>query len=200
MNGIRRRIKGERKGKNKMKTINVEIEGTSPLLMNRYNVEAELSRQKGRRITKTYDPEEEAEKAAYWGTGKKKELVIPAQILYASMLNGASFHKINRRSAKTMLAGSIRIEPMEISLGTAKYEIDTRPVVIQRARVLKSRAIIKKWKAKFKIVFNEKQIADIAPIKDVLIEAGMRIGLMDFRPQKGGQFGCFKITKFEAEK
>ncbi len=56
-----------------MKTIKVEIEGTTPLLMNKYNVEAELERQKGKRITKVYDPKIESEKSAYWGTGKKKE-------------------------------------------------------------------------------------------------------------------------------
>lgn len=182
-----------------MKTINIEIEGTSPLLMNRYNVEAELERQKGKRITKTYDSKEEAEKSAYWSKDKKN-LIIPAMCLYASLLNASSFHKINRRSAKSILAGSIRILPDEISLGTSTYEIDVRPVVIQRARVLKSRAILSKWKASFEIAYNEKLIGDPEIIRTVLEEAGMRIGLMDFRPNKGGYYGCFKITKFKAEK
>ncbi len=179
-----------------MKTIKVEIEGTSPLLMNKYNVEAELERQKGKRITKTYDPKVESEKSAYWGTGKKKELIIPSEIIYASILNASSFHRIGKRSAKSILAGSIRIEPMEISLGTDKYVIDTRPVVIQRARVLKSRAKLEKWKISFSIIYSEDLIADPQIIKTVLEESGMRIGICDFRPQKGGMYGCFKITKF----
>jgi hypothetical protein len=178
-----------------MKTIKVTIEGTTPILMNRYNVEAELERQKGRRITKVYDPEIEAEKAAYWSTGKKKkELIIPSEVLYASMLNASSFHKIGKRSAKSILAGSMRVEPMEVSLGTNKYEIDTRPVVIQRQRVLKSRARLDKWEASFEIVYNEQLIADPVIIETVLKEAGERIGIMDFRPQKSGYFGCFEIT------
>jgi len=180
-----------------MKKVKITIEGTSPLLMNRYNVEAELARGKGKRINKSYDQKEEAEISAYWSTGKKKELIIPSQILYASILNGASWHKVNRRSAKSILAGSIRIEPMEISLGTDKYDIDTRPVVIQRARVLKSRAIIKEWKATFEIVYSEDLITDVSILKTVLEEAGMRIGIMDFRPQKGGPFGTFKVTEFK---
>ena len=73
-----------------MKTIQVEIEGVTPLLMNKYNVEAEIQRQKGKRITKIYDSEEEAEKSAYWGTGKKKELIVPSEVLYASILNASS--------------------------------------------------------------------------------------------------------------
>ena len=120
----------------------VEIEGTSPLLMNKYNVQAELDRQKVKRITKTYEPTDEADKSAYKSTDGKN-LIIPSQVLYASILNASSFHKINRRSAKSILAGSIRIEPEEIkildekdkALSSTDFEIDTRPVVIQRARV-----------------------------------------------------------------
>jgi hypothetical protein len=182
-----------------MKKIKIEIEGTSPLLMNKYNVEAELDRQKGKRITKTYDSKVEAESSAYWSKNKK-ELIIPSICLYASLLNASSFHKINRRSAKSILAGSLRILPDEVSLGTNKYEIDVRPVVIQRARVLKSRAILNKWKAQFVIVYNEKLIGDPTIIKTVLEEAGMRIGLMDFRPNKGGFYGCFKVNKFQLTK
>lgn len=180
-----------------MKTIKVTIEGITPLLMNRYNIENELERQRGHRITKIYDPKIEAEKSAYWGSGKKKELIIPSEIIYASMLNASSFHKIGKRSAKSILAGSIRIEPFEISLGTSKYVIDTRPVVIQRNRVLKSRAKLNEWKATFNIIFNERLIADAIIIKTVLIEAGERVGLMDFRPQKSGGYGTFKVTSFE---
>ena len=180
-----------------MKEINITIEGTAPLLMNRYNVEAELERQKGKRITKKYIPKEEAEKAAYWSSSGKKLLIIPSEVIYASLLNASSFHKIGKRSAKSILAGSIRVEPMEISLGTNKYVIDTRPVVIQRARVLKSRAKLETWKASFKVIYSEKLIADTQIIKTVLEEAGQRIGLMDFRPQKGGPYGTFKVTQFK---
>ena len=184
-----------------MKTINVEIEGTSPLLMNKYNVQAELDRQKGRRITKVYDANVDAEKGAYWMSGsKKKTLCIPSLVMYASLLNASSFHKIGKRSAKSILAGSIKVEPMEISLGTDKYEVDIRPVVIQRSKVLKGRARLDKWKASFQVIYNPQLIADPSIVETVLIEAGQRIGIMDFRPQKGGPYGCFKVTKFEVQK
>jgi len=182
-----------------MKTIKITIEGTSPLLMNRYNVERELQRMKGiRKINKTYDSKEEAELSAYWTTSGKKELCIPANCLYTCLLGASSFHKIGKRSAKSILAGSIRVLPDEISLGTSKYTIDTRPVVIARQRVLKSRAKLEKWEATFDIGYNEKLITSPEVIKEILSEAGERVGLLDFRPQKGGWFGAFKITKFEA--
>lgn len=182
-----------------MKEIQVSIEGITPLLMNQYNIQDAIEQVKGRRTTKRYIPTEEAEKAAYWSTKGKKELIIPAHVMYASLLNASSFHKVGKRSAKSILAGSIRIEPSEISLGTDKYEVDIRPVVIQRARVIKGRARLDKWKATFKVVYNDKLIGDPEIIRTILQEAGERIGIMDFRPQKGGPHGTFKVTKFESE-
>jgi hypothetical protein len=179
-----------------MKKVEVEIEGLTPLLMNRYNIDAQLAKDKGRRISQTYDPDEEAEKAAYWSSTGKKVLVCPSEIIYSCILNASSFHKIGKRSAKTILAGSIRIEPAEISFGTSEYTVDTRAVVIQRSRVPKSRARLNEWKLKFNIIYNENQIPDPQPIRTVLEEAGQRIGIMDYRPQKSGSFGTFKVTKF----
>lgn len=184
-----------------MKTIKVKIKGRTPLLMSRYNIEEQLARKVGRATTKTYDIDEEAENSAYWkSTGKKKELMIPAQCIYSSMLNASSFHKIGKRSARSILAGSIRIEPEEIGLGTAKYVKDIRAVVIQKARVPKSRAKVEKWEVEFDIIYNEKLIADAQIIKTILEQAGERIGLMDYRPAKSGYFGTFEVVQFNPEK
>jgi len=181
-----------------MKKIKVKIKGTSPLLMNQYNVEAELERKKGKRINKRYDPKEEAAKAAYFSSKGKKELIIPAMVIYRAILGASSFHKIGKRSAKSILAGSLRIQDLdggeEIRLGTDKYDIDTRPVVIQRSRVLKSRARLDSWEASFYIIYNDNLIAEAVIIKTVLEETGLRIGLMDFRPTNGGWYGCFEVT------
>lgn len=181
-----------------MKTINVEIKGISPLLMNKYSVEAQIQQKAGgRAITKTFDSNEEAESSAYWKSTGKKELCIPANVLYSAILNASSFHKIGKRSAKSILAGSIRIEPEEIGLGTSEYIIDVRGVVIQRNRVPKSRARLDEWKASFQIIYNENLIAEPQVIKTILEQAGERVGIMDFRPTKSGWYGTFKVTKFE---
>lgn len=182
-----------------MKTINVELTGTSDLLMNRYSVDS-YQKQKagGRAIGKIYDPKIEAENSAYWKTTGKKELMIPSNAIYCCILNASSFMKIGKRSAKPILAGSIKIEPAEIGLGTDKYEIDSRGVVIQRSRVIKSRALVKcPWKIKFQIVYNENAIGEPLVIKNILEQAGERVGLLDYRPARSGWFGCFKVSKFE---
>lgn len=183
-----------------MQKIYVKIVGTSPLLMNRYHVENQIQGKGTKRILVSREPSDEAENSAYWSSTGKRELIIPTGVVYASLLNASSFHKINKRSAKSVLAGSMRVQGMdgseEIKLGTDKYAIDTRGVVIQRARVAKSRARLDKWEAEFYIVFNENLIPSAEHIEPVVIESGQRIGIMDFRPAKGGWFGTFDVEEF----
>ena len=82
-------------------------------------------------------------------------------------------------------------------LKTKKYTLDIRTVVIQKARVVKGRPKIEKWKLSFELKYNEKMIGDSLIIKDILEEAGERVGILDFRPQKLGSFGMFKVTKWQ---
>ncbi len=177
-----------------MKQINVEIIGESPLLMN--NPESMLIQDKGTKTrTVKYDPKKEAEKVCY--RDGKGILFIPSRAIFGCIINGASFKKAGKYSAKSVLAGNIRINPENVTLGTKKYEIDTRTVVIQRNRVIKWRPRLDKWKVNFKIIYNDKFIGDANIIKDCLEDAGNRVGLLDYRPQKSGSYGTFKVSKFE---
>ena len=83
---------------------------------------------------------------------------------------------------------------------TKTYDIDVRTVVIQRARVVKGRPKLENWEVSFTLMYNEKLIEDHGLIKQVLEEAGERIGLLDFRPQKLGSFGMFQVTKWLPKK
>ena len=180
-----------------MKKIEVEIEGTSPLLMN--SPQAMLEPEKAIKSKRDkYNPKDEAEKVAY--RTNKGKLYVPTTAIKASMLNGASFKKSGKYSLKQFIAGSTRIVSKEgngeVILEPQKYEIDLRTVVIQRARVVKARPRLDEWKINFIIEFNDSLITPDA-IKPSLEDAGQRIGLLDFRPQKGGEFGTFKINKWK---
>ena len=179
------------------KIIECEIQGSGSLLMNN-PASMLLAKDSSRSKLKEYEPKEEAEKVAY--RKKNGELYIPARAVFACLIGGASFKKIGKYSAKSILAGNLRIEPEEIGLGTKKYEIDLRTVVIQKARVIKARPVLKNWKAKFNIIYNNDIISDPNVIKVCLEDAGTRLGLLDYRPQKGGSFGCFSITKWVVKK
>jgi hypothetical protein len=161
---------------------------------------ANLGQDGMRRAMKSYNPAEEAEKSAYFfQDGMKRMLCVPSRCLYACIRNSASYFKTKGRNLKPIIAGAVRVEPENISLGTDKYEIDTQSVVIQKARVLKSRAKLPNWKLNFKLIFNEDYIADADILRKILEEAGVKVGLLDYRPQKSGNFGTFSVTKFELQ-
>lgn len=147
--------------------------------------------------TKKYDPKEEAEKVAY--RNEKGKLFVPSTAIRAAMINASSFKKIGKYAAKSIVSASVYIPEPEIVLDKQAYEVDSRTVVIQRNRVVKFRPIIKDWKLNFEIVYNENLI-DEKFIRQILTEAGQRIGLLDFRPQKTGSFGMFEVTKWTVQK
>lgn len=182
------------------KTIEVEIEGTNALLMHSPQIMLEEDNSPKKNPAKQYDHKAYAEKVAY--RTKKGELFIPARCMKASIVNASSWMKFGKKSAKPIIAGSSRIEQEEIILLDGKnkpirdYEIDLRTVVIQQSRIVRARPKINVWKAKFNIVYNSKLIGEPKIFLEVLEEAGTRIGLMDNRPQRYGEYGTFKVNKF----
>lgn len=180
-----------------MKKIEVEIKGDTPLLMNSPKSMLE-PKEAVRKTTKKYEPKEEAEKVAY--RTEKGELYVPNTAIKGSIINASAWKKAGKIALRPLIAAGIRIPQQEILLGTKKYEIDLRTVVIQRSRVIKARPMIKDWKLNFEILYNDQLIADPQIIKEVLVEAGERVGILDFRPQKLGEFGTFSVTKFKVSK
>lgn len=183
-----------------MKTIEVEIAGESSLLM--HSADAMLKQETITSRKKKYDNEVEAEKVAY--RNKKKELIVPARCIKACLVASAGLFKIKGKSSRPIVAGCTRIEPAEIVVLNKynkvlkDYEIDLRTVVVQQSRIVRARPRLDDWKLKFNIVYNDDVIGDVDILKKVLVEAGQRIGLLDNRPQKYGEHGCFKLTKFKA--
>jgi len=143
---------------------------------------------------KKYDPKEEAEKVAY--RTEKGKLYVPSTAIKGSMVNAAAYKKAGKYALRPLIAGGVRVSEPEIVLDNQKYEIDVRTVVIQKNRVIKWRPRIDKWKLAFTLVYNDKMLTP-EHIKPCLIEAGERVGLLDFRPQKLGEFGMFKVNKFK---
>jgi len=184
-----------------MKTIQVEITGTMPLLMNSPKAMLEPKPSVSNPNEKP-SYEKDAEKVAY--RNAKGNLFVPCQAIKGSMINASSFKKVGKYAAKSIIASGVRIQPLEIEILDMKgkpiknYEIDLRTVVVQRTnRVIKARPKIENWKLQFDLLYNEKMIGDTAIISTILEDAGERIGILDFRPQRNGDFGVFKITKFK---
>ncbi len=185
-----------------MKTIEVTIKGVSPLLINRFKESDEVVEAVKKAGKKDYGtPREQAEQTPYRDEDTKK-LWIPSIWVTGTIRTIASDYKLpgTRKSVKSVSGGAI--VPVDekmyfIENYTLKdIEVDSRPVVIQRARIMRHRARLEKWSVKVHLQIDE-EILPIDHVHSILNDAGRRAGLGDYRPQRGGPFGRFQITKWK---
>lgn len=75
------------------------------------------------------------------------------------------------------------------------FEVDSRPVTIPatKGRIMRHRPRLDAWNATFVVVVND-DVLDPSFVHQLLVEGGQRIGIGDFRPEKGGPFGVFGVT------
>lgn len=73
---------------------------------------------------------------------------------------------------------------------------DNRPVVVNRARIMKARPIFPKWKANFEVQFFTDKL-ELSQVRDCIELAGQIVGVGDYRPAKNGDFGTFRLVKME---
>ncbi len=171
-----------------MQTVEVTIKGVAPLLMHRYPLE-DQQEEKAKKRNKVYDPKEDAEKALYKNANG---CFAPATWIESCLRDAGKGMAKGKGTYKSSMQSSVFVEPDEIPLGKETYdEIDRRPVVIQRNRVVRSRPKFNNWQMSFKINFDETVIhKDV--LKDILTEAGKTKGIGDYRPK----FGRFEVVEF----
>ena len=102
-----------------MKTIKIELTGTSPLLMN--NPASMMEEQSSIKKTERFDHKKNADKLAY--KDEKGILYVPSTAIKGCILGGASYVKFGKFAAKPIIAGGVQILPHQVSLNTKKFEL-----------------------------------------------------------------------------
>ena len=186
-----------------MKTINVEIRGNTPLLIHRFAEQAEQAKATRRVVVDSYDPRAEATKNAYIaadGTFYFSAFAIPN-----AMASAGSNHKMrgSRKTLRFVVPSAVRVTADTVTIlngsGPAQnFEVDGRPVTIPatKGRIMRYRPRFDCWGAEFSLVVND-QMLSLEDAQRLLTEAGESIGIGDFRPEKRGPFGTFRVTKFK---
>jgi len=180
-----------------MKLFRATIEGISPLLMHRYAMEASpTGHSKGTSPSiSNEEPKDEAERGAY--RLQSGELYQPAEHIERAMFGGAKFHKIGRKSAASLVPAGIFVKERQLPHGSREYEIDSRRVVIRATgnAVVRHRPRLDSWKLSFHLEVDE-SIFKKDLVLAILQDAGRKVGIGDYRPQRGGPFGRFIVTEF----
>jgi hypothetical protein len=174
------------------------IRGVTPLLMNnpQHKMRADDTKAKRKEVP---DPVTEAEAGVY--RAPEGWLYVGADHLREAMLAASSGYRVKKKPMKPLLAASLFIlEPYFPLMRDGEYlttydRIDIRRAVVQGQGVLRARALVEvPWELEARYQFDAR-LADPVIFVQMLQEAGMRIGVLDYRPQKGGIFGRFEVVE-----
>jgi hypothetical protein len=195
-----------------MSKFSVEIQGASPILMNRFgersaeqiSVGSGTSFQSGTKGT----PREQAEPKRY--LTPEGRLMIPGPNVYAALIAAGIFQKAGKKQLTTqkssLIPAGILIDEMECSLidpFTGKepaWEVDSRSVVIPSTggRVMCHRPRIDAWKLGFTLLVDDKMFGEQL-VRTLVDDMGTKIGLGDFRPARKGPFGRSNVVLWERQ-
>lgn len=184
--------------------IDVRIEGTTPLLCNRFTDAAQQKATSGNSGSLTGDkgtPLEQATAKLYLGSDGKP--MIPQPNLFRCLIDAGKYFKAGRGKVTTQKSSLIPacVEVIGIELQIRHKEpwtVDTRAVRIPATggRILCHRPCFHDWALEFQINLDTDMIG-AKLLREIIDAAGKRIGLGDFRPDCKGPFGKFVVTKWK---
>jgi hypothetical protein len=188
----------------------VRIEGTTPMLQNRFSDEAAEDATSGTRTSSAAGskgtPREQATEKLYLSVDGET-LMVPQPNIFKSIMEGGRFFKNGRSKITTqkssLFPGAVSLlgidNPVEIPiLHKEPWTIDTRAVRIPATggRILCHRPCFHDWALEFELDVDEKEMHPKL-VREIVDAAGKKIGLGDFRPDCKGMFGKYVVTKWE---
>lgn len=173
--------------------------------MNRFTEASEVAVSSGTNPTikgQRGTPREQAKSSAY--IDGKGNLYVPGPNLFACLIEAGKFHKAGKSKVTTMksslVPAGIMLPDLVLSLETKTFEVDSRRVVIPATggSIMRHRARLDKWSLSFSLEVDPGMFA--ADFVRLLVDdAGKKIGLGDFRPQRRGPFGRFVVTDWKVD-
>lgn len=186
------------------KTFNIRIEGTTPLLLNKFTDEEAMSASSGTRLSTAKHrghPRDVAETKLYKDIDGNN--VIPQPNLLRCIIDAGKYFKSGKSKVTTqkssLVPACVDIEGVDIPLQSEKgWQTDTRPVRIPSTggRILAHRPCFPDWALEFVLNLDTDVIAPPL-LREIIDVAGKRIGLGDFRPDCKGPYGKFVVTQWK---
>jgi hypothetical protein len=195
----------DRAGSVRWKVFSARISGVTPLLMNNPIAMREEG-PSARRKDREYPPEEEANVRKY--LSPEGYLALKSDHVRSCLIKAAEVGKLrySKSALKPRLAGGLK--PMQEwfplyrgdSYLTDFDRIDLRRVVVQGRGIIRARPLIDvPWGCEVVFLFDAATVS-AAAIAQTLELGGQIVGLLDYRPQRGGMYGRFTVEEaFETE-
>lgn len=186
-----------------MKRVEITIEGTTPLICNRFTDAAQLAATAGNRLSSVGEkgsPHDQAQQRLYIGHDGKP--MIPQPNLFRCLIDGGQFFKAGKSKITTqktsMIPACVEIEGLELPIQHhAPWSVDTRAVRIPSTggRILCHRPCFYDWRLSFGLAVDTDMLS-LVLMREIVDAAGKRIGLGDFRPACKGPFGKFVVVEW----
>ena len=190
-----------------MGNVSVTIRGLSPLLQHRFTNAAEVALGDETRPVQLDKmlPRDQAEQACY--RDADNFCYFPGQAIARLLREAGGGHKQrgSRRSVKYLVPAAVIVVDDGIGILDAEgkrvddFEVDSRPVTIPatKGRIMRHRPRWDEWSAVFALDIDD-SVLPAELIHQLLEEGGRRIGIGDYRPEKGGPFGRFSIERWQS--
>lgn len=181
-----------------------KIAGVTPLLCNNPNsmLTLKTGSKPGERIP---PPEVEAEAKVY--RDEHGNYAFPSDAVRHCIVKAADIYRVGRKSLEQYIAHIIVVPQMIPILDpdtwqpVIGYALDQRRVVRQRQGVICTRPRFDRWAMEFTVLADPSIIPMPKATKSIdellvalLVDAGRRMGLGDYRPARNGPFGRFKVV------
>lgn len=187
--------------------INIEIEGITPLIMNRFTDADQIAASGGSRTssaaTERGTPQDICTEKLYCDVDGT--VGIPQPNMLRCIVEGGSYHKAGRNKITTqkssLLYACLDIEGTFLKLVHKQpWKVDSRPVRIPATggRILRHRPMFDDWKLGFTAMLDTELIGP-GLLRQIVDDAGKRCGLGDYRPGSKGPFGKFTVTRWQVE-
>ena len=191
----------------------IRIDGISPLIMHSASgldpllpinkEKADITRKRGSNRTEADDARlRELETIGSLWLDANDRPTIPSSALRSVLETGARKLKQGPQVREGVLVTDSAFEYDTERYGVKLAELSkstqhTVPVVVQRARIMRTRAKFDlEWSCTFE-VDGDDELVSVDHLERWLDISGRRIGLGDWRPEKSGTFGRFKTVSIE---
>lgn len=173
----------------------VRVTGTTDMLMNRWSQKGlimMLSKMVGKGLPRGNKDLTNDYEASYY-RNQKGALCIPCRVIKASIVDGAMI--TDGVVTKADLKRSLRVlgftSPIKLAGGPMR--MDVRVAMNQQTPDVRARAIVPAGYT-FDVVLQFSMLLSPDKVMAAFDGAGAMIGIGDWRPDKGGDFGTFKVT------
>lgn len=127
-----------------------------------------------------------------------QDIVIPSANVRSAIVQGAKLNKLGKQFQRCVMILS-DATPVDHSGPKTKEKmwqtpacVDCRSVKVGTARLMRYRPRLNDWSLSVEIIYDEKMV-ERAQIISAAENAGRYVGIGDYRPEKGGQFGRFSV-------